>query len=271
MSVIKPEVRRLHHFYRSGPMPCPYIPGRVERKLFTRLTGSDAPLLNSVLSQAGFRRSHDIVYRPVCAGCQACVPVRIPADQFKPSRTQRRIRRVNADLIIHEVPAHATIEQFALFSKYQAGRHGDSDMARMTRADYAAMVEEGGQAASLLEFRTPDGRLIGAMLADRLADGFSAVYSFFDPAEARRSLGTYMVIGLVDLIARADNMYVYLGYWIDACRKMSYKAMFRPLEVFADGAWVRRDLVVDDDKTSEGSEENSQLDTANASVVVGAR
>ena len=249
MSLIKPDVTRLHHFFRSGPMPCPYLRGRIERKLFTRLSGSDADDLNSALSRAGFRRSHDIVYRPVCHGCTACIPVRIPARRFQPNKTQRRLVRTNADLRLVERPAEATVEQYELFVRYQRGRHGDSDMARMTRADYAAMIEEGSASARIFEFRAPQDQLVGAMLADRLHDGFSAVYSFFEPDEGRRSLGTYMVIGLVDLARRDDLDNVYLGYLIDGCRKMSYKTAFRPLEALGPEGW--RDLALPRDPTAE--------------------
>ncbi len=237
MSIIQPEVTALHHFFRSGPMPCPYLPGRIERKLFTRLNGADGAALNSVLSQAGFRRSHDIVYRPVCPGCQACVPVRIPVERFAASRNLRRILGLNRDLVCTERPAQATIEQYRLFQHYQQSRHGDSDMARMARSDYAAMVEEGNIASRLFEFRDSRARLLGGMLADRLADGFSAVYSFYEPSEPRRSLGTYMVLALVDQARQESLPHVYLGYWISGSRKMVYKTRFRPLETLTENGW----------------------------------
>ncbi|NNG05818.1 MAG: arginyltransferase [Inquilinus sp.] len=237
MSVIKPGVTSLHHFFRSGPMPCPYLSGRIERKLFTRLSGPDAEALNSTLSQAGFRRSHDIIYRPVCPDCRACVPVRIPVSRFSPGRTMRRTRRANADLSMTERPPRASLEQFHMFQQYQQSRHGDSDMARMSRADYAAMIEEGSVASTLQEFRAPSGALVGAMLSDRLADGYSAVYSFFDPSLPERSLGTYMVMALVDEATAQGLPHVYLGYWIAGSRKMSYKTRFRPLEALTDEGW----------------------------------
>ena len=237
MSIIKPEVSRLYHFFRSGPMPCPYLSGRVERKLFTRLAGPDAGELNSTLSQAGFRRSHDIIYRPVCADCSACVPVRIPVGRFRANKTQKRLIRLNADLTVVERPPHATAEQYRLFAAYQRMRHLDSDMARMSRADYAAMVEEGCGSARLFELRDEDDTLVAGMLADRLADGFSAVYSFFDPDRSRRSLGTYMVIALVERARLEGLAHVYLGYWISDCRKMTYKTRFRPLEILVNGTW----------------------------------
>lgn len=237
MSVIKPGVTSLHHFFRSGPMPCPYLAGRIERKLFTRLTGPDSEALNSTLSQAGFRRSHDIIYRPVCPGCKACVPVRIPVARFAPSRTMRRTCKANADLVMTERPARATQEQYDLFLRYQRSRHGDSDMARMSLSDYAAMIEEGSVASSMFEFRAADGMLAAAMVSDCLADGFSAVYSFFDTDLSNRSLGTYMVLALVDRAAALGLPHVYLGYWIESSPKMSYKSRFRPLEALTRDGW----------------------------------
>lgn len=240
MSIIKPDTLGLQHFFRSGPMPCPYIPGRIERKLFTRLSGPNAAALNSMLSRAGFRRSHDIIYRPVCPSCRACLPVRIPAAQFRPGRTMRRIQSINADLAIVERPARATEEDYGLFLEYQRHRHGDSDMARMSEADFATMVEEGNAGTSLFEFRDAGGTLAGVMLTDRLEDGFSAVYSYFDPREDRRSLGTFMILSLVRQALHEGLPYVYLGYWIEDSRKMAYKQRFQPLEVLTEAGWRAR-------------------------------
>src|SRR5271170_1546622 len=131
MSVIPPGLSRLLQFYLSGPLPCPYLPGRVERKLFTRLTGeavTDAEI-NATLTRAGFRRSHDIVYRPACPNCTACVPVRIPVRTFRPSRSLKRIASVNRELALEIVDTNIAEEQYALFMAYQAARHPDSDMA----------------------------------------------------------------------------------------------------------------------------------------------
>jgi arginine-tRNA-protein transferase len=237
MSVI-PASHPLQHFYRSGPMPCPYLPGRVERKLFTKLSGPHAAEINSLLSQAGFRRSHDIVYRPVCPGCSACVPVRIPVGAFRPNRSMRRNLRDNADLTVVQTTATPTIEQFELFVAYQATRHGDSDMARMTMADYCAMIDEGRANTSLFEVRD-GGRLVGALLGDRVADGLSAVYSFFAAGSARRGLGTFMILALVEHARMEGLPYVYLGYWIAGSRKMAYKARFQPLEALRRDGWCR--------------------------------
>lgn len=242
MSVIQPPFRPLQQFFRSGPMPCPYLPGRVERKLFTRLSGLQAADVNSTLSRAGFRRSHDIVYRPVCPGCDACIPVRIPVEQFEPDRSMRRTRRRNADLTVAAVPARATLEHYRVFALYQSTRHGDSDMSRMQFPEFSAMIDEGRVDTCLFEVRDRNGRLWAVVLADRLEDGYSAVYSFFDPSEPRRSLGTFLILQLVEE-ARAEHMpYVYLGYWIGDSRKMSYKARFRPLESLGRDGWAPVDL-----------------------------
>jgi arginine-tRNA-protein transferase len=239
MSVIQPPQRPLQQFFRSGPMPCPYLPGRVERKLFTRLIGPYATEVNSTLSRAGFRRSHDIVYRPVCPNCQSCVPVRVPVADFTASRSQRRVIRRNQDVTLSERPAYATAEQYRLFAAYQNSRHGESDMARMAMGDFVAMVDEGRADTSLLEARDSAGRLVGCMLTDRLSDGFSAVYSFYDARQDARSLGTYMILGLIERAHQTGMPYVYLGYWISQSRKMAYKARFHPLEALGPEGWRR--------------------------------
>ncbi len=245
MSVIPPRQRPLQQFFRSGPMPCPYLPGRVERKLFTRLFGPQASEVNSTLSRAGFRRSHDIVYRPVCPASNACVPVRIPVADFILSRSQRRVLRANEGIQLIERPATATVEQFHLFSAYQRERHSDSDMARMTLADFVSMVDDGRSDTVLFEARNESGLLIGCILTDRLADGLSAVYSFFNTAETLRSFGTYLILKLIELCRSESLPYVYLGYWIDGSRKMAYKAHFRPLEALGHDGWALLSEVTD--------------------------
>jgi len=240
-SPVEIEVRPLRHFHRSTTTPCPYLPGRVERKLFTRLVGSDAREMNSILSRAGFRRSHDLIYRPVCPGCRECVPVRVPVDDFTPDRTQRRLLRRVEGFTFDAKPAKAEDEQFALFAAYQNARHGDSDMSRMSAEDYASMVDDAHVDTVLREFRDETGRLVGCMLVDLLVDGASAVYSFFDPDMEALSLGTAMVLRLIKATVEAGLSNVYLGYWIADCRKMSYKNRFRPLEALGDDGWRRVD------------------------------
>jgi arginine-tRNA-protein transferase len=248
MSIINSGETKLYHFFRSGPTPCPYLPGRIERKLFTRLADQDLTKLSDQLCGSGFRRSHDIVYRPVCPGCTACVPVRIPVGDFIWSRSMRKIAARNADLRLSETKPVATAEQFALFASYQASRHSDSDMSRMSANDYAAMIEEGSATARLFNLRDRDGTMVGAILADRLDGGFSAVYSFFAPGHDRRSLGTLLILELVRLAVAEDRRHVYLGYWIAGSPKMDYKTRFRPLERLTPSGWERT-LVGDDAAT----------------------
>jgi arginine-tRNA-protein transferase len=231
--------RRPQFFYTTAPLPCPYLPGRTERKIVTELSGTEAEALHERLSRAGFRRSHNIAYAPVCPGCQACVPIRVVSEEFTPDRTQRRILRANAELTVSEMPARATAEQFTLFQRYQKNRHADGDMAAMGYYDYRAMIEDTPISTGILEFRDARDRLLGACLTDWLADGLSAVYSFFDTDEDKRSLGTFAVLWLIGRARSLGLPYVYLGYWVPESRKMAYKARFKPSEILISGAWHR--------------------------------
>jgi leucyl-tRNA---protein transferase len=228
------------HFYRTAALPCPYLAGKIERKLVTELAGRHAGAFYNELSRAGFRRSHHLAYRPACVGCSACVPVRIPVAAFSESKSLKRIRNLNRDLFPRAIEADATLEQFRLFQRYQRSRHADSDMAAMTFGDYQAMIEDSPVATKMIELRAADGTLHGAGLYDPLDDGLSAVYSFFDPEHGKRSLGTLLVLALIDEARRKKLAYVYLGYWIEGSAKMSYKSRFRPLEALDTRGWRRQ-------------------------------
>ena len=206
--------RRPQFFYTTAPLPCPYVPGRTERKVVTEITGPEAEGLHDKLSRAGFRRSHNIAYAPVCPGCRSCIPIRIPVETFQLDRTLRRIARANAGVEGFEAPARASAEQFQLFQRYQQARHGDGDMATMSFYDYRAMVEDTPIETWLVEFREADDRLLGACLTDRLGDGLSAVYSYFQPGLEKRSLGTFTILWLVERAKAMGLPYVYLGYWV---------------------------------------------------------
>lgn len=226
-------------FLVTTDMPCPYLPDRMERKLVTRLAGPEAAKNFHLLSRAGFRRSHSIAYRPACIGCQACVPVRVVARHFNPGRSLRRIEARNADLDAAILPARGTPEQFQLFQDYLDGRHNDGEMAGMSLADYRSMVEDTPIDSRIVEFRDGAHRLTACVLTDWSADGISAVYSFFDPNQSGRSLGSYMIIWLVREAVRSGLPYVYLGYWVERSRKMGYKIRFRPIEGFGPDGWRR--------------------------------
>lgn len=233
---------RLPQFFLTPGGPCPYLPGRTERKVFARLSGSLAQPLNEALTHSGFRRSQMIAYRPACEGCAACVSVRIAVADFEPSRSQRRVLRRNADLIRSEVPAAATREQFALLRTYLDSRHAGGGMSDMGLFDYVAMVEETPVETHIVEYRRggrDHGPLIACALSDVLRDGLSMVYSFFHPGEEGRSLGTFMILDHVEAARARGLPYVYLGYWISGSEKMDYKARFRPLEALGPSGWAR--------------------------------
>jgi arginine-tRNA-protein transferase len=225
-------------FYRMPPRPCPYLVGRTEQNIFTELNGPTTAQLYDALTQAGFRRSHNVAYRPSCPGCQACVPVRVVTAQFGPSRSQLRILKDNADLAERVVDARATAEQYGLFSRYLSARHADGEMAGMTYADYVAMVEDSPLSTGIAEYRDGEGNLVAACLIDQLTDGLSAVYSYFEPSRPERSLGSYMILRLIENSRRHRLPYLYLGYWIAGSRKMAYKAKFRPLEGLSSRGWT---------------------------------
>ena len=229
-----PVLQRLH---RTPPMRCPYLPGRTEQQVFGKLSGPMAQANFEDLSRAGFRRSHRVAYRPACPECSACVPVRVLARDFAPGRSLRRIRKANADLEATELQPVATAAQHRVFAHYLWSRHGDSEMAGMSFEDYRAMVEETAVDTRLFEFHEPAGKLVGVMLADWLADGPSAVYSFYDPESAWRGLGNFMVVWLIERARRLHLPHVYLGYWIAESPKMSYKTRFRPIEALGPQGW----------------------------------
>ncbi|HEY8698952.1 MAG TPA: arginyltransferase [Rhizomicrobium sp.] len=238
------RITRLPQFFLTPGGPCPYLPGRVERKVFARLTGSLAQSLNEALTHSGFRRSQMIAYRPACDGCSACVSVRIVVRDFQPSRGQKRIARRNDDVTRHRVTAEATREQFALLRAYLDSRHPGGGMSDMGLFDYVAMVEETPVDTHIVEYRRrgengADGPLLSCALTDVLRDGLSMVYSFFHPGEIGRSLGTHMILDHIEAARDRGLSYVYLGYWIRGSDKMDYKSRFRPLEALGPEGWSR--------------------------------
>jgi arginine-tRNA-protein transferase len=234
-----PVLDSLQLFGATAEGACPYLPGQRERKIITRLWKGRPVSHYGLLSRAGFRRSHMIAYRPACSHCRACVPVRTRVGDFSPSASLRRVARRNGDLSVQLFTARAGREDYALFARYVASRHGDGGMADMSYRDYRDMIEESPAETFVLQARhgNASGPLIAACLADRLDDGLSAVYSFFDPALAGRSLGTFLVLELVGRARALSLPYVYLGYWIAGSRKLAYKSRFRPVEGLGEDGW----------------------------------
>ncbi len=228
-------------FYVTAPQPCPYLDGRMERKLFTALQGEHAQKLNDTLSKQGFRRSQNVLYRPSCAECSACLSARIRVADFAPSRTQRRLMKRNQDLRRNATSPWATEDQFALFRRYLDARHAEGGMADMDIFEFAAMIEETPIRSRVIEYTRAGAeagrRLAAVCLTDVFDDGLSMVYSFYDPDLTPRSLGTYLILDHIDIAREAGLPYVYLGYWVPGSRKMGYKSGFDALEIYKAGRW----------------------------------
>ncbi|MEG8042691.1 arginyltransferase [Sphingomonas sp. LR59] len=236
---------RFPRFFVTSPSPCPYLPGRQERKVFTELTGPHASELNDALGRIGFRRSQGVAYRPSCAGCTACVSVRVVTNEFMPNATQRKLLRCNGDVEVTACKAWATDEQFQLLRRYLGTRHPGGGMAGMNEDDYADMIEHSPVNSVIVEYREPSvdgarGRLIGACLTDRQADGLSMVYSFFAADEdSRPGFGNFIIMDHLIRAREAGLPYVYLGYWVKGSPRMEYKTRYRPLEVLGPAGWRR--------------------------------
>ena len=224
-------------FYVTAPQPCPYLEGRMERKLFTALQGDDAQDLNDTLSRQGFRRSQNVIYRPSCADCALCFSARVRVADFAPSKNQKRIIRRSSHLKRDGTAPWATEEQYELFRSYLDARHRSGGMADMDIFEFAAMVEETPVRSRIVEYRHPTGELAAVCLTDVLSDGLSMVYSFFDPKLAKSSLGSYIILDHIEICRHAGLPYVYLGYWVPGSAKMDYKARFKPIEIFSGGRW----------------------------------
>jgi leucyl-tRNA---protein transferase len=234
---------RFPRFFVTSPSPCPYLPGKSERKVFTDLSSQNAIELNDALGRIGFRRSQGVAYRPSCLDCTACISVRVMAEEFAPNSSQRRIFKRNADIEVSVCQPWSTAEQFNLLRRYLDARHAGGGMHGMDEMDFADMVEQSPVDTHVIEYREPTvgdrpGKLIGVCLTDRQADGLSMIYSFFDPeVDGRDGLGTYIILDHIARAARAGLPHVYLGYWVDGCRRMEYKTRFRPMERLGPNGW----------------------------------
>ena len=236
---------RFPRFFVTSPAPCPYLPGRSERKVFTELKGPHADALNDALGRIGFRRSQTVAYRPSCIGCAACVSIRVVASEFRASTTQRRNLKRNSDLVASICRPWSTAEQFDLLQRYLGMRHPGGGMAAMDETDFADMVEHTPVDSFVIEYREPGlggapGRLVGACLTDRQSDGLSMIYSFFEPDHPERSgIGNYIILDHIRRAADAELAYVYLGYWVEGAVRMQYKIRYRPLERLGRNGWER--------------------------------
>lgn len=228
---------RTLRFYATPEHTCSYLPDRQARTLFVDPRATIDRSLYSQLSDLGFRRSGSHIYRPHCENCQACISVRIPVDRFEPSKTQKRIANRNADLIVRSSPCILTAEYYALYERYIRQRHADGDMYPPSEDQFINFLAEGGTDSCFYEFRTPQERLLAVAVSDRLDQGLSALYTFYDPDEHKRSLGVYAVLWQIRQAQRLGLPYLYLGYWVKDCRKMNYKTAYAPLEMLLNGEW----------------------------------
>ena len=240
---------RFPRFFVTSPSPCPYLPGKQERKVFTELTGVHATELNDALGRIGFRRSQGVAYRPSCAGCIACVSVRVVTPEFQPNASQRKLLKRHADIEVTPCRPWATDEQYQLLRRYLATRHPGGGMAGMDEDDFADMVEQSPVKTFMVEYREPSaggkpGKLVGACLTDQQGDGLSMIYSFYDVGpDARPGLGPAIILDHITRAAKAGLPYVYLGYWVEGSDRMAYKAKFKPLERLTRDGWQAFDPV----------------------------
>lgn len=225
-------------FYATQPHPCSYLPGEQATTLFLDPSQPMNVQVYADLSEIGFRRSGDHLYRPHCQACTACVPARIPANALTPNRQQRRIIKRNEDLTVRAIKPTFTEEYYGLYSRYIETRHADGDMYPPNRDQFNTFLVRDLPFTYFYEFRK-DSRLLALAVTDILPNGLSAVYTFYDPAEERRSLGRYAILWQVQEAARLGLDAVYLGYWIKNCRKMNYKTEYRPIELLVNQRWVR--------------------------------
>ena len=256
---------RFPRFFMTNAGPCPYLPGKTERKVFTELSGEHASELNDALGRIGFRRSQNVAYRPGCTDCNACVSVRIVAGEFRPNATQRRLIRRNDDLIVSACKPWSTSEQFALLQRYLAARHPTGGMTEMDEVDFADMVEQSPVDTYVIEYRErrADGRagdLVGACLTDRQGDGLSMIYSFFDPDRTDRGgLGSYIIVDHVLRAQKAGLPYVYLGYWVEGSERMGYKTRYHPIERLGRAGWERFEPQQEPVRQNQPGEQNRVL------------
>lgn len=227
-------------FYLTAPYPCSYLPDRLARSQVAAPGGLVDTVVYSELVRLGFRRSGQHVYRPRCDACRACTPVRVRADEFRPNRSQRRCQTRNADLVVRLKPLVFDETHYRLYRRYQAARHAGGGMDQDDREQFRGFLLQSRVDSALAEF-TLDGEVVMVALVDRLMDGLSAVYTFYDPDRSRRGLGTFGVLTQLRLAREMGLPYLYLGYWIEDSDKMAYKRVFHPLEAFIDGQWILMD------------------------------
>lgn len=223
--------------FQTRPHPCSYLDDQQAQTLFIDPDAELNPSAQTHLSELGFRRSGDFVYRPNCAACKACIPVRIPVRSFQPNRTQRRIWKRNRHLTSNLTEARLNDELYHLYARYIEARHQDGDMYPTSPEQFTDFLVNSRANTRFIEYRNQE-KLVAVAVTDLLDNAYSAVYSFFDPDDTKASYGVYTILSQIDLARRAGLEYLYLGYWIKACQKMSYKVNYRPVELLVNEQWT---------------------------------
>ncbi|WP_415891583.1 arginyltransferase [Neptuniibacter sp. PT8_73] len=229
---------RTLHFYATPEHDCSYLENKTAKTLFVDPHADIDQYTYGQLSDLGFRRSGKHIYRPHCDGCNACISVRIPLAIFQLKKSQKRIINKNKDLTVTAKPAQFTEEYYTLYSRYINERHQDGDMYPPSLDQFNSFLVEAEEHTEFLEFRDGDSNLLAVSVIDRLQKGLSAIYTFYDPSFPKRSLGTYCILWQLQYCLEEGLNYLYLGYWVKECRKMSYKVAFQPFELLIDGYWT---------------------------------
>jgi arginyl-tRNA--protein-N-Asp/Glu arginylyltransferase len=227
-------------FFASSPHPCGYLPEQTAVTVFADPEATMDTAIYSALAEFGFRRSGSHVYTPHCPHCHACIPARVPVSVFKPNRTQRRRARTSVDISVTITKPVFREEAFSLYQKYIATRHTGGGMDDPDPEKYIDFLTSSWGQTEFIEFRH-HGRLLAVAVQDVLNRGLSSVYTFFDPEFSGLSLGHYALLWQINETRRRNLPWLFLGYWIENCQKMSYKQEYRPIELFRDGRWQRFD------------------------------
>ncbi|KPK11590.1 MAG: hypothetical protein AMJ68_05300 [Acidithiobacillales bacterium SG8_45] len=234
--------QELPKIFVSMPHECGYLADKIATTIFVDPQANISNMIYGLLARQGFRRSGDLIYRPHCEGCDACIPVRIPVTDFRPTRSQRRVWQRNQDLTICEVSSEYTDEHFTLYRRYQRSRHAGSSMDTDNPDRYRDFLFGSIADTRLIEMRAPtagndSSKLVCVAVIDVLDDGLSAVYTYFDPDESRRALGVFSILHEIELAKSLALPYTYLGYYIADSSKMNYKINYQPLQAFQHGEW----------------------------------
>ena len=227
-------------FFLTETEACSYLPKEKASFLVVDPTEKISASEYSQLSQSGFRRSGKTIYRPQCKSCDQCIPIRIPVANFVPKRRHRRVLRKNSQVSVSKVNPSFSFEHFSLYSKYINNRHHSDDMAPSSSGQYRDFLVEGKQGTNFYEYREDD-ILLAVSVTDSLNDGVSAIYNFYEPTLSSRALGIFMILSLIRETSKQNKRFLYIGYWIKECKKMSYKNQFKPLEKLVNRKWIREE------------------------------